>query len=223
MMNQGGIFSGPNALGTVEMGVFFRSNSSLAGLGAVSQACTFYSSYPIGGGEAARAIQTEMVRRGATGLKVDGYWGNCSESAYQKLFGSPLSKASIEKNFPITCSSFSKAGSFSPSNCKNGTDAITAVAPSTPPVVTEVVPGTNEPLPVLCGEGYVHDPLTGGCKRIPGVPAPAPPAPAPPVVRPPAAAAIEKTWIPGLPNTYAIAIGVGVVGITAILLLKAKS
>lgn len=209
-MNHGGIFNGPTALGIVEQGIFRNA----VGLGAVSQPCTFATSWPVGGGEAARAIQTEMKRRGAVNLKVDGYWGNCSESAYQKLFGEPLSKASIEKNFPIACSSFTKSGTFTPSKCTNGTDQISA--PITPEVVPAPPAAVPEPLQVVCQQGYVSDPVTGGCKLASG--GATTPATSPPTARPPAVAVVSKTpppadkseqWISGISNTAVIGIGAG--------------
>lgn len=208
-MSHGGIFNGPTALGTVEQGIFRNA----VGLGAVTQPCIFATAWPVGGGEAARAIQTEMKRRGANSLKVDGYWGNCSESVYQKLFGEPLSKTSIEKNFPITCSSFSKSGVFVPSKCTNGTDRITA------PIAPEVVPPptTPEPLEVVCQQGYVNDPVTGGCKlstTTPTPPAPKPPAPkspAPTTPRESATAEKSEQWIEGIPNLAVLGVAAGVV------------
>lgn len=209
-MAHGGIFNGPTALGILEQGVFRNA----VGLGAVSQPCTFATSWPVGGGEAARAIQTEMKRRGAVNLKVDGYWGNCSESTYQKLFGEPLSKASIEKNFPITCSTFNKAGVFSPSKCTNNTDMISA--PPTPEVVPAPPAPPSPPPKVICQEGYVSDPITGGCKLAPPkttTPTKTTTTAKTPVrpVWPSQTKAASDEWIEGVPNLAIIGVGVGVV------------
>jgi hypothetical protein len=227
-MNHGGIFSGPTALGTVDRGIFRNP----VGLGAVDQKCSFRRWWPLTGNEAARAIQTEMVRRGAKGLKVDGLWGNCSESAYQKLFKEPLTKESVLKNFNVNCTSFTKDGGFAPSKCTNGTDAVTKPPAETgPPAPSPPAPGPGqpaEPPPVICQEGYIHDPVSGGCKEIPGG--------RPPLMEPKCKRDCDQTdaivieedktapaqWIDGVSNKTVIGVGIGValIGVGAFVLTR---
>lgn len=233
-MRQGGIFNGPTALGIPEQGIFnnaaplgsaprgiFR-NAAPMGLGSVNVGQCVFATWTKSAG--AQAIQEELIRRGATKLKADGLWGPCSESAWQKVTGVPLTRASLESQFGIVCSSWNKAGIFDVKKCTDGTDAVT-VKPS-PEVVSVPPPGTKTPQ-VVCNPPYVPDPMTGGCKmgatKPPPVKVTVPPTAKPPVPAssPPAAKADE--WIKGVPNLAVIGAGVFVVGGLAIFMLTRES
>jgi hypothetical protein len=209
-----GIFGKPTALG---------ATFSVQSLGAVDVGkCTFATWTS---SEGARAVQQELVKRGATNLKVDGLWGPCSESAWRKITGVPLTQDALQSQFNINCSSFYKAGTFDPAKCTNGTDAVVAV--STPPEV----PTATHP-PVVCNPPYVADPTTGGCKLAPKPAVPDVPKPdavtkvtAPPMDKlavPPPAPIAKTQLIDGVPNTYLLAGGV-VAASLAFWLLSNKS
>ncbi|MFH0983453.1 MAG: hypothetical protein V2A79_18195 [Planctomycetota bacterium] len=86
-MNHGGIFGGPNALGT-------------AGFGAVGTSCTPDNTGLIKG------IQQYLRTHGAPNLRVDGVWQGCTASAWNKVFGHPwVTCAEITTATGLSCSS----------------------------------------------------------------------------------------------------------------------
>lgn len=224
----GGIFGGPTACGAVQTGaavVGYPSSYTqgiFRGLGdAEYPQCLFASHTPYQKDRIpAKALQQELINRGATRLVADGLWGSCSESAYQRIFGEPLSKQSLQKNLGISCTHFIKKGTFSPSLCKNGTDAVltptqtsTQQIPGHPPVEYVNVPGSEQPTASKPGDA------TTVTAASTATPASKPKASA----RTPTSKPAEDEWIDGVPNYAVIAGGaVAVAAIAGLLLLGGK-
>ena len=80
----------------------------------------------------AQAVQHTLRLMGATGIKEDGLWGACSESAYAKVFDEVLSAASLEKWFGIKCAKLNKAFAGS-TVCKDGSDTVDPTYTKAPP------------------------------------------------------------------------------------------
>jgi len=186
-MSHGGIFGEPTALGI-----------PLSGFGALDVPKCDFSRYSAT--EMAKTLQQALQNMGATSLKVDGVWGSCSESAYQKIMGTALTRESLEKMLGVTCGSFSKTGSPSPSGCTNGTDAIKAPPQQNPPWDTPAI--LDNPPDV----------------QVPPTPI-APPASTPPTVF---VAPASKEWIPGVPNWATVAGTVLVLSVAGAAIYKSR-
>lgn len=163
--------------------------------------------------EAARQIQELLRSKGATSLKADGLWGGCTESAFQKIFGEPLTQDSLQRLLGVTCKAFKK-GQFGA--CTNGSDVITEVIQ--PEVVVGPTPTAypdqpvsffklKAPLTVQTSQQRLVQGITQeGIQRVQA-------AEAARVAAETAAAVAAQQTVPGVPN-WALAAGlfVAVVG-----------
>ena len=196
--HRGGIFTG------------LSSRGSPMGLGTTgtTKPCTFATGLY---SEGAKAIQNELIKRGALQLKADGLWGPCSESAYEKVTGEPLSAASILANYGINCSPYIKK--VIGTACKSGTDVITQVDP--PPAIDPTQPAPPVAA-VTCPAGTT--PVNTGTEIQCQAPTISGQPPTPPV------APIGASLIPGVSNLVLFGgLGVVVLGAVAYFALKAPS
>jgi hypothetical protein len=174
--------------------------------------------------QSAAEVQKAIKNLGASSLTIDGLWGPCSESAFQKITGAPTSKASLEK-IGITCSSFEKKLVSPVSDCKSGADAIessSSIAPATvsqfqtPSTVSTAAPSLQI-RPIM----PIRLPLLTPQQPAPQAEAQLPPAPADiPAIDDPGAAIVpvseEKPW-----GKYAMYAGVAAAaGLGLFFLLK---
>ncbi len=149
--------------------------------------------------EATKRMQAMLVAAGASQVKIDGYWGPCTESAYQKIFGEPLSKESLAK-LGITCSSFVKEAD---GTCTDGSDTVTPIGgggqPATPTSMQSLLhlspskaaaPTFSKVSPTLVSSVY-RKPITVAS----------------------ATSSSEQTIIPGVPNLYVTLGGLAVLGV----------
>lgn len=157
---------------------------------------------------AAKRIQETLVALGAKQIKVDGIWGPCTESAYQNVFGEPLSKESLQSKLGIVCSSFSKTVS---GTCKDGSDTVTPIGgsggqPTTPPIyqtptamqslLAKLSPSKAAPSTV----SKVSPTLVSSVYRKP-------------ITVASATSSSEQTLIPGVPNLYVTIGGLALIGV----------
>lgn len=193
-MDRSGIFKGKTTLGI---------SGFALGDASVARSCVFATGVYSAG---AKALQQELVNKGATKLHVDGLWGPCSESAFEKVTGVSLTKSSLESLFPISCSVWSKA--IIGKACSNGTDEITTPQAPPPGPGGTPVPGTQADVP--CPANFSRGP-DGAC--YPVVPGPGGEA-APPTVK--------TQWIAGVPNYAVIGGAVAMLGLVGYLSFKGK-
>ncbi len=71
------------------------------------------------------ALQEILRERGAAALKADGWWGPCSESTFQKVFGEPLTKESLSRHVGVECAIFKK--NIAGTACADGSDYVAGV------------------------------------------------------------------------------------------------
>lgn len=88
--------------------------------------------------QSAAEVQKAIKELGARSLVIDGLWGPCSESAFQKIVGAPTSKESLSK-IGISCNSFEKTLTTPVSACQNGQDAVDASSPAAPDIAPATV------------------------------------------------------------------------------------
>ena len=170
---------------------------AMRGLGETAATPCMFSQWMVY--PAAKRIQETLVALGAKQIKVDGIWGPCTESAYQNVFGEPLSKDSLQSKLGIVCSSFSKTVS---GTCKDGSDTITPIggsggqSTSMQSLLAKLSPSKAAPSTV----SKTSPTLVSSVYRKP-------------ITVASATSSSEQTLIPGVPNLYVTLGGLAVLGV----------
>jgi len=142
-VRHGGIFNGLSALGTQGVGEWTPPEMPCT-VNSCANSVNDVRSY-----EFVKYLQGTLKANGFPNLNVDGMWGGCTKSAFEKASGQSVSKSAFESYLPIKCSKFSQynSGCNYKSTCSSGADTyVPPVVPEyTQPIPEQVVP-TVEPV-----------------------------------------------------------------------------
>jgi hypothetical protein len=177
----------------------------------------------------AEEVQKTLRMMGATGIKADGLWGACSESAYAKVFGEPLTKESLLKIFEINCAKLNKVFAGS-KTCSDGSDAVDPNYTKAPPPSDgsdAVDPNYTKAPPPSGGSSSVRHTITAATpqvtKRWSVASMIKSPTYVPKTTDDNALSAGEQTLIPGVPNLYVTIGGLALLGVVGWYGYKAMS
>ena len=156
----------------------------------------------------AEEVQKTLRMMGATGIKADGLWGACSESAYAKVFGEPLTKESLLKIFEINCAKLNKVFAGS-KTCSDGSDAVDPNYTKAPP--PSGGGGSSSLLSKIAAS--VATPKLQVTKRASAASMIKNPTYVPKTTVDNALSVGEQTIIPGVPNLYVTIGGLALLGV----------